>query len=454
MTSRLRRGVALLGGLFSAVGIAGFAGLLPVAPLSALLALLGGVVMLHRTVLVNDPQRIPVVMLHSVVGFRPERPKNFSIWCAPRQFEGYLKYLRWRGYTTITLHELHAHLAEGAPLPARAIVLTFDDGYLDNWVYVAPLLRKYGFSGTVFMPTDFIQPGETPRASLEDVWAGRLREEELSCYGYLNRAELRRLAEEGVLDIQSHGQSHTWLPCSGRVLRFHHPGVGLRDLRWMWWNRHPERKPFWFEELSPEGVPWGAPVYESRLALAGPAAIPDPRLEELLINEVETSGGRRMFDTSDWEARLRRVVDEHPSLAPQVEDAASFRARLSGELTRSREIIEEITGRPVRFMCWPNGGTCSEAFEALDSCGYLAATLPSRMKQPRNFHGTDAARIGRVSASSFFRGSRRVWPWVLSFALKIERNRGNGYMELPIKAIWLYRRFVKPSGATPPGVGS
>jgi hypothetical protein len=56
-----------------------------------------------------------------------------------------------------------------------------------------------------------------------------------------------------------------------------------------------------------------------------------------------------------------------------------------------------------------------------------------------------------VSATSFFRDTRQVWPWTLSFALKIERNRGNRYMEIPIKAIWLYRRLVPASGSLPVG---
>jgi hypothetical protein len=102
-------------------------------------------------------------------------------------------------------------------------------------------------------------------------------------------------------------------------------------------------------------------------------------------------------------------------------------------------------------MCWPNGGTCDAAFALLAGTGYLAATLPSRAKQPINRRGTDPARIGRISATSFFRGTESVFPWVLSFALKVERNRGIGWAELPIKAIWLYRRVVPPSGGKPIG---
>jgi len=402
----------------------------------------------------THPVRVPVVMLHSVVGFREDRPPSFPVWCPPPMFEGYLRYLARRGYHSVTLQALHDHLAAGASLPGKPIVLTFDDGYLDNWVYAAPLLRRYGFTATVFVPTDFVQPGETPRPTMDDVWSGRLAESDLEAFGYMNRGELRALAESGVLDVQSHGRSHTWLPVSEEILDFHHPGTPMRQLRWLWWNRHPERKPRWFTEIAPEGVPWGTPIYRNELALSGPAVEPDPGLERLLVAHVEAQGGRSFFERDSWRDELKALVASyratHPPAAPP-EDDASLRARLRGELAGSREALETITGRPARFLCWPNGGTCDTAFELLGETGYLAATLPSRARQPINRRGTDPSRIGRISATSFFRGTPRVFPWVLSFALKVERNRGIGWAEIPIKSIWLYRRIVPPSGGTPIG---
>lgn len=400
------------------------------------------------------PVRIPVVMLHSVAADRPDRPKAFSIWCPPAMFEGYLRWLRKRGYHTITLAALHAHLTAGAALPPRPIVLTFDDGYLDNWVYAAPLLRRYGFTGTVFVPSDFVQPGDVPRPTLDDVAAGRCREQDLEVFGYMNRAELARVAAAGVFDVQSHGRTHTWLPVSDDVIDFVHPGLSMRHLRPLWWNAFPARKPYWFQEIAADALPWGAPVYRNELALSRPAVAPDSALEGRLTAHVAARGGRAFFERAGWRETLLAEVAAHRAERPAAarpEDAAAFRARLAGELRGSRETLEALTGRPVRFMCWPNGGTCDEAFELLGETGYLGATLPSRARQPINRRGNDPSRIGRISASSFFRGATRPWPWVMSFALKVERNRGNFYAEIPIKAIWLWRRFVRPSGAAPAG---
>ncbi len=447
----VRRGIGVAG---LGAAVAGAAGLAAGAGPAAAGLLAGGLLAAQGVLLDFWPVKVPVVMLHSVSGFRPDRPATFPVWCPPEMFEGYLAYLRRRGYTTITLRRLHDHVAEGAPLPPKPIVLTFDDGYLDNWVYAVPLLEKYGFTATVFVPTDFIQPGDTPRPTLADVWRGRLREEDLEVYGYLNEAEIREASRRGVLDVQSHGRTHTWLPVSDEVVDVHRPDLPLRQLRWTWWNRFPERKPFWFHEISARDIPWGAPVYRSALALSAPAVRPDPGLEERLVAHVAERGGEAFFRGKGWREEVGRVVAEwkreHPDPFPR-ETAEQFRERLREELTASRERLEALTGREVRFMCWPNGGVCREAFDLLGECGYLAATLPSRAKQPRNHRGTRPDRIGRISATSYFRGSRRPFPWVLSFALKVERNRGNRWMELPIKAIWLWRRFVPAGGSRPIG---
>ncbi len=78
---------------------------------------------------------------------------------SPERFESHLRYLREQGYTSISLRDLVYHLAQGTPLPPKPIVLTFDDGYADNYTNAFPLLRKYGFRATFFVITDFVTEG-------------------------------------------------------------------------------------------------------------------------------------------------------------------------------------------------------------------------------------------------------------------------------------------------------
>ncbi len=69
----------------------------------------------------------------------------------PRLFEQGLAMLAARGFGTMPLHEVAARVREGAPLPARTVVLTFDDGYRSVYERAFPALRRHGMSATVFL---------------------------------------------------------------------------------------------------------------------------------------------------------------------------------------------------------------------------------------------------------------------------------------------------------------
>jgi len=87
----------------------------------------------------------------------------------PEAFEQQLQYLVERGCTSITLSDLIHHLARGAPLPPKPIILTFDDGYCDAYTEAFPLLQQYGMIGTFFLITGFIDRGEPDHLSWAQV---------------------------------------------------------------------------------------------------------------------------------------------------------------------------------------------------------------------------------------------------------------------------------------------
>jgi peptidoglycan/xylan/chitin deacetylase (PgdA/CDA1 family) len=80
-------------------------------------------------------------------------------------------------------------LTEGAPLPARPVILTFDDGYRDNYTNAFPLLKERGMTATFFIVTDLID------ADLPD---------------YLSWDMVREM-HAGGMSIQSHGRNHASL---------------------------------------------------------------------------------------------------------------------------------------------------------------------------------------------------------------------------------------------------
>lgn len=70
-------------------------------------------------------------------------------------FEAQVRFIA-ENYRPMALSELVARLREGRPIPDRTVVLTFDDGYRNNLVLAAPVLRRWGVPATLFIPTGLI----------------------------------------------------------------------------------------------------------------------------------------------------------------------------------------------------------------------------------------------------------------------------------------------------------
>ena len=114
--------------------------------------------------------KVPIIMYHHIADPPPRTDdirRDLSL--PPQLFERHLRYLVEAGYQPITLYQLARHLREGAPLPPRPIILTFDDGYRDHYTHAYPLLKEYGFVGTFFLISGPIDWGNKDYLSWEQV---------------------------------------------------------------------------------------------------------------------------------------------------------------------------------------------------------------------------------------------------------------------------------------------
>jgi peptidoglycan/xylan/chitin deacetylase (PgdA/CDA1 family) len=93
---------------------------------------------------------IPVLMYHRVTDGKPAGTKH-GIYVTQIEFERQLAYLKRTGCTTLTFADAKA-IEEGTRIiPKRPVILTFDDGYEDNYTHAFPLLKKYSFSAVIFL---------------------------------------------------------------------------------------------------------------------------------------------------------------------------------------------------------------------------------------------------------------------------------------------------------------
>ena len=88
----------------------------------------------------EDTVRLPIIMYHSIQKNNKAKSK-FII--TPEEFEGDLKYIKDNGYTTIVMQDLIDFVYENKELPEKPIMLTFDDGYYNNYLYAFPLVKQY-----------------------------------------------------------------------------------------------------------------------------------------------------------------------------------------------------------------------------------------------------------------------------------------------------------------------
>ncbi|MCL4486931.1 MAG: polysaccharide deacetylase family protein [Chloroflexi bacterium] len=100
---------------------------------------------------------VPILMYHYISVPPPDADAyRLDLSVTPDNFAAQMEYLYNQGYHPIRISDLTDYLKDGKPLPPKPIALTFDDGYEDNFQNALPVLRKYKFTATFFIITQFI----------------------------------------------------------------------------------------------------------------------------------------------------------------------------------------------------------------------------------------------------------------------------------------------------------
>lgn len=126
---------------------------------------------------------IPILMYHHI------GPWQNWLFVTKETFASHLDYLAQKGYTTVTLPEVMSSLQGLSSLPAKPVVLTFDDGYRDFYDNAFPLLQAHNFKATLFVITQFVG-GDA----------------------YVTWDELSQMKSSGLVTVGDHTLSHKSLP--------------------------------------------------------------------------------------------------------------------------------------------------------------------------------------------------------------------------------------------------
>ncbi|MHA1845998.1 MAG: polysaccharide deacetylase family protein [Promethearchaeota archaeon] len=347
---------------------------------------------------------VPVIMYHSI-GVINEKWLWKHLTCPWEIFENHLKWLKIMRFHSISLKQLYDYKRYKALLPANPVVLTFDDGYLDNWVFAYPLLKKYGFKGTIFINPEFIDPRKVIRKNLEDVWFKHEPIEKLETKGFLSWEELKIIDRSGILDIQSHSMSHTWYFCSDEIIDFHWPGS--KDYPWLSWNEYPKKKYLYLNENQEKFVPYGAPIYRYGRSLGIKRYFEDKNLTTHLVNYVKNQG-KDFFNINNSKTKLFKEAKLYKSknkLNGRYETNKEQKLRFEYELIESKKILEKRLRKKINFLCWPGGAKTDLSIKISQEAGYLASTFSVDKEGGKNIPGEDCSKIYRFGSPIIkFRG--------------------------------------------------
>ena len=134
--------------------------------------------------LIHNNESIPVLMYHSI----PDNSSGNIMEVSKRQFQEEMKYLNDKGYHTLSADEFYDFIVKDKPVPKKSVLITFDDGYENQYKNAYPILKEYKFHAIMFIITDYLDKGTL----------------------YLKSNELKTMSDNGI-NIESHTTNHAKL---------------------------------------------------------------------------------------------------------------------------------------------------------------------------------------------------------------------------------------------------
>ncbi len=135
-----------------------------------------------------DKIELPVIMYHLIID-DPSKVNDYTI--TPAMLKADLEYIKSQGYNTVVMQDLINYVKSSVPLPEKPILLTFDDGYFNNYLHAYPMLEQYDMCAVISIIgietekySDYPEPHEL--------------------YSHCTWENLKEMQDSGVFEIQSH----------------------------------------------------------------------------------------------------------------------------------------------------------------------------------------------------------------------------------------------------------
>lgn len=316
-----------------------------------------------------------LVLMYHKINIPLTDPWNLSV--SPENFEAQLKYLK-KNYTVVSSEELVRQIKSDR-ITNKSIVLTFDDGYLDNYQTAKPLLEKYSIPATFFITDSYLEENEsfwwdelefiivqTPK--LPSVFSVSLNDKEI----YFD------LKDESVLNDELHLKHKNYTASKPPTLR--------TQLYIKLWKEFSGLQKIDQQRLLELIREW-AKLSKDEIKVEG--AMSKRQLKLLSESSLFTIGGH---------------TKSHPSL-----NCHSYEIQHK-EIKENQYFLENLTKKSIDLFAFPSGNYNAETLLILRDSSYTGAF--TTLSKPVNKH-TNKHLIPRVQINNWDRGkfSRKISSW-------------------------------------------
>lgn len=260
-------------------------------------------------------------------------------------------------FKVISLEEAFYYIKEGKEPEKNSVVITFDDGYVDNFVYAYPLLKKHRLKATIFPVSSRILKEDRVRPTLEDYWKDRITFSQLhkpktmgqANYEFLTKgwsndfltvAELNKMKD--IFEIGGHGKIHAKVFYSEEIKDFYDGKNGHWSLPYSYGTS------FDFSNMEQPVV--GYPIFPDKNNLAVKRGYLKKEVKEYIKN-IDSS----FFKQKNWKEELKKELEKNFSSLLDFETDEEREKRTRWELETSKRELEELTGEKINHFSYPFG---------------------------------------------------------------------------------------------------
>ena len=305
------------------------------------------IVILFILLLVFNKSAVPIFLYHQV------NPISSNV--SPKTFEEHLKIIKKYNMETITISEYYNN-----KINKNSILLTFDDGYYDNFKYVFPLLKKYDMKATIFLNTLYIMDKRENEPEIKDnntvnleAMKKYIENGKATINQYMSWEEIKEMYDSGLIDFQAHSHKHMAIFKDIKI-----EGITKRD-----GMEAPEL--YLYGELEDN-----FPVFAKRGEYSGKAKIIKREFFKTFKNFYEENIENKITDKNEILKKCQEFIDKNTEYFSD-ESEADYRKRIEEDYLENKKLIEKNLGNQVKFFCWPWGHRSKETIKILKELGVV-----------------------------------------------------------------------------------